>query len=101
MAEADFVWRVPLNHPAFAGHFPGRPIVPGVLLLDHALLLAQAQLGRQLPGWKVAQTKFLSPCGPGDELVFTFQDGARGALLFYVRCAGRDIACGSLQPLTT
>lgn len=101
MAGAEFVWRVPLDHPAFVGHFPGRPIVPGVLLLDHALLLAQAQLGRQPVGWKIGQTKFLSPCGPGDELVFAFQDGARDTLLFSVRCAGRDVASGSLQPLTT
>jgi len=89
---------VPPDHPAFAGHFPGHPIVPGVVLLDQAVLLAQAHLGLAGGAWQVAQAKFLSPCGPDDELVFTLQDGAHGGLSFVVRCGDRDVASGSLQP---
>jgi 3-hydroxyacyl-[acyl-carrier-protein] dehydratase len=99
MAATEHTWRVPTGHPAFAGHFPGRPIVPGVVLLDQALLLAQAQLGRHGGAWQVAQAKFLSPCGPGDELVFELNEGARGGLGFVVRCAGRDVASGQLAPV--
>lgn len=100
MGGVEIGWRVPLDHPAFAGHFPGRPIVPGVVLLDHAVLMAQEHWGCCGGGWLVTQVKFLSPCGPGDDLVFAFHNATRGALAFTVRCAERDIATGSLQPQT-
>lgn len=98
VAEAQFSWLVPAQLPAFVGHFPGQPIVPGVVLLDLALLFAQQHLGQCAPGWQITQAKFLNPCGPGDLLVFAFRDGARGALAFSVCCAGRTMATGSLLP---
>lgn len=100
MAMADTVWRVPDDHPALAGHFPGRPIVPGVVLLDRVVGLADQVFGRPERGWRVAQTKFLHPCVPGDELVFGLERSPRGAVVFVVRCDGQDRVSGSLVPLT-
>lgn len=98
MGSAESVWRVPTDHPAFAGHFPARPIVPGVVLLDHAILLAQGLQGGPVEGWRVDQAKFLSPCGPGEELHFTLEVSARGSIAFRVSCEGRAVASGSLVP---
>lgn len=95
--ERELIWTVPRDHPAFAGHFPGNPIVPGVVLMDQALMFAQMRTGNAGGAWRVLQAKFLSPCGPGDELAFVFHDGVGGAVLFEVRCAGRSVASGSLQ----
>lgn len=60
-------------HPAFAGHFPARPIVPGVVLLDRSLRAIAANFG--LDDEAIASTicrigaaKFLSPVGPGEAL---------------------------------
>jgi 3-hydroxyacyl-[acyl-carrier-protein] dehydratase len=98
MSGLRSVWQVPLDHPAFAGHFPGHPIVPGVVLLDHAMRLAQAQTGRSDQGWTVSQAKFLSPVGPGEELRFVLTPVAGGACRFVVRAGERDVASGSLMP---
>ncbi|WGF86684.1 AMP-binding protein [Marinivivus vitaminiproducens] len=51
---------VPADHPSLPGHFPGNPIVPGVVLLERALDLVAAELGElRLDG--LDQVKFLAP----------------------------------------
>lgn len=101
MTAAEFNWTVPADHPAFAGHFPGRPIVPGVVLLDRAILFAEALVGEAGQGglaWQVGNAKFFSPVGPGEALVFALQAKTSGAIAFTVRGTGRDVASGSLTP---
>ena len=101
MAEArSFTWQVPPAHPAFAGHFPGRPIVPGVVLLDQALLFAERLHAVPTASWQVGNAKFLSPVGPGETLSFMLQTGASGSIAFSVHTAGRMVASGSLTPVS-
>lgn len=98
MAVAEFHWHVPADHPAFAGHFPGRPIVPGVVLLDRAIRCAEDTLGRPGVNWQVGNAKFFSPVGPDETLTFSLTPKPSGAIAFTVRAADRDVAAGRLTP---
>lgn len=89
-------WTVPDDHPALAGHFPGRPIVPGVVLLDRVLHLAR-QVRPQATGWAIAQAKFLRPVGPGAVLRLALASTPRGALGFDIRMGDEAVASGVLQ----
>ena len=56
---------IPPDHPSLAGHFPGRPVVPGVLLLDRILEAAEDWLGQPVSVRSLPQVKFIAPLLPG------------------------------------
>ena len=63
------------DHPAFDGHFPGRPIVPGVVLLDASLEAigpSVAALGGTTR-CRIGAAKFLSMVGPGEPVRLAFE----------------------------
>jgi 3-hydroxymyristoyl/3-hydroxydecanoyl-(acyl carrier protein) dehydratase len=55
---------IPADHPSLPGHFPGRPIVPGVVLLDRVIEAIESSSG-PLPPLRLPQVKFLMPLLPG------------------------------------
>ena len=79
------------DHPAFAGHFPGHPVVPGVVLLDLAQQAIEAGTGRRLGG--LAMAKFLRPVLPGDALQLDYTAGA-DAVGFELRSGNHIVANG-------
>jgi 3-hydroxymyristoyl/3-hydroxydecanoyl-(acyl carrier protein) dehydratase len=91
-------WIVPLDHPAFAGHFPGTPILPGVVLLDTVLHAITAAAGIALDICEISSVKFLSPANPGDELVIQHVISTSGTIRFDIVAGMRKIASGSIVP---
>jgi 3-hydroxyacyl-[acyl-carrier-protein] dehydratase len=70
---------VSVNEPFFVGHFPGRPVMPGVLMLE-ALAQAAALLSFETLGIGaddktvyyfagIDGARFKRPVGPGDQLI--------------------------------
>ncbi|WP_321797825.1 AMP-binding protein [Caballeronia sp. J97] len=94
--RAALTFTVPPEHPALAGHFPGRPIVPGVVLLDHALDAIGAALGKRLDARRIESAKFLSPAQPGETLDIAYETAASGAIRFTIRAGARAVASGAL-----
>ena len=92
------LWRVPDDHPAFAGHFPGAPILPGVVILDIALKLIADSYQLALDQCEINSVKFLSPVRGGDTLAFHQQRLASGTIQFEVRLADTLVASGTLLP---
>jgi 3-hydroxyacyl-[acyl-carrier-protein] dehydratase len=84
------------DHPAFAGHFPGRPLLPGVVLLAEVLEAAAADpvLAEAVgTSSRLSVVKFLAPVLPGAVLEIAFQMAAR-SISFSVSEHGRIAASG-------
>ena len=91
-----------VDHPAFVGHFPGRPIVPGVLLLDavlHTVAQARRTERESIPSdppvsCQIASAKFLSPVQPGETLTISCTHTDQGQTRFEIAGNGRQVASG-------
>ena len=82
---------VAADHPSLPGHFPGRPVVPGVVLLDYvAALVLREHSGRRVGGF--AAVRFVRPVRPGDVVEVGYEAGA-----FSCRVEGAVVASGRLE----
>ena len=87
---------VPAGHPAFEGHFPGHPILPGVVLLAELVAVVRSAFGGTAREWRVESAKFASPVAPGTRLALLSRDEAAGRVRFEVRAGTRLVASGVL-----
>jgi 3-hydroxymyristoyl/3-hydroxydecanoyl-(acyl carrier protein) dehydratase len=87
------------DHAAFAGHFPGFPILPGAALLDVALHEIGRARSIDLTRWRVAAAECLAPVRPGDALTLEHWASRTATILFVIRCATRAVASGMLTAI--
>lgn len=62
-------YRIPADHPAFEGHFPGNPILPAVVQIHLCLAAALRLSGQARQLDEVRRAKFMRPVLPGDAVV--------------------------------
>jgi hypothetical protein len=99
--DAPPAFDIPADHPAFAGHFPGQPVLPGVALLTLVWQALAAQpalraLVGDAPG--IDHVKFLAPVRPGARVDVRLSRQARGVGFDLHDGDGRCVARGRLAP---
>jgi 3-hydroxymyristoyl/3-hydroxydecanoyl-(acyl carrier protein) dehydratase len=85
------------DHPAYDGHFPAFPVLPGAVLLDVALAAIQQARGIDLTAWQIASAKFLAVVRPGDALAVEHEAPGAGTIRFTIRSDDRTVATGTLS----
>jgi 3-hydroxyacyl-[acyl-carrier-protein] dehydratase len=97
---------VTINEPFFGGHFPNRPVMPGVLMLE-AMAQAAALLAFDTAGVTMDDNtvyyfagidgaRFKRPVEPGDQLVMDIElDRVRAGIYKFkgVTRVGEDVVC--------
>ncbi len=69
---------VTINEPFFQGHFPAKPIMPGVMILEAMVQAGALLICETLPQCEhgricfagIDQARFRAPVTPGDQLIF-------------------------------
>lgn len=88
--------QVPAGHPCLAGHFPGNPLVPAVVLLERVLDAVHAWRGPQWQLRRMLAAKFVSALRPDES--FEIELTMAGTRLdFRCRCDARLLAQGSWE----
>jgi 3-hydroxyacyl-[acyl-carrier-protein] dehydratase len=82
------------SHPSLPGHFPGQPIVPGVVLLDRLAAEVERSLNMRLR--KLPQVKFMRPLKPDESARLTI-DYAAPTGRFIIECGDDVVAKGTFE----
>jgi 3-hydroxymyristoyl/3-hydroxydecanoyl-(acyl carrier protein) dehydratase len=81
------------THPALPGHFPGNPVVPGVILLDRVVAAIERTWPARVAGF--AQVKFLRPLLPDREVELLLERAE--TVRFRIADGAETIASGSAE----
>jgi 3-hydroxymyristoyl/3-hydroxydecanoyl-(acyl carrier protein) dehydratase len=75
---------VQADHPSFRGHFPGQPVLPGVVLLDRVARALRRAAGAEAQVAGIRLAKFHLPVLPGDNLRLELLAKGEGTIQFRI-----------------
>jgi len=84
------------DHPSLAGHFPGHPVVPGVVMLGEVMNAIRQTAQGTIEFVGLPSAKFMSPLSPGETLTIRWEPQAVGTTAFTCTAGSRLIASGLL-----
>ena len=85
------------DHPSLAGHFPGHPVIPGVVMLGEVMYAIREMATVNIEFTSVPSVKFMSPLNPGEPLTITLEQQGDDATEFTCTTGSRLIASGCLR----
>lgn len=85
---------IPSDHPCLPGHFPGHPLVPGVVLLEHVARALRVRHDVRIT--RIVEAKFLLPLRPGQEARVNVS-GEPPRLRFEIRSGEALLARGRVE----
>jgi 3-hydroxymyristoyl/3-hydroxydecanoyl-(acyl carrier protein) dehydratase len=85
------------DHPSLAGHFPGHPVVPGVVLLNEVVNTLRLGLAASLMVTGLPMVKFSSPLKPGEVVTVRVDVERAGEATFSCQVDARLIASGAIE----
>ena len=88
--------RIAASHPALPGHFPGHPVVPGVVLLEAVAAALPRHMGGPVRVTGFPVVKFLAPLLPEREFDVVFSASRAGQMAFEIVANGAKLASGTL-----
>jgi 3-hydroxymyristoyl/3-hydroxydecanoyl-(acyl carrier protein) dehydratase len=94
-AEREIV--ISATHPALPGHFPGHPVVPGVVLLDEVIDTIRQAYGLPLIVRELPAAKLSSPVSPGERVTIRVEEQAPDTAVFSCHVGNRLVASGSVK----
>jgi len=85
------------DHPSLAGHFPGHPVVPGVVMLGEIMHVIREMAKETIEFVGMPSAKFLSPLSPGEPLTITLDKQQDEAMEFTCTTGSRQIGRASCR----
>ena len=85
------------DHPSLAGHFPGYPVVPGVVLLSEVLDTLRRGSAASLVVKGLPTVKFSSPLRPDEAVIIRVDEEGAGQATFSCRVEARLVASGTIE----